>query len=829
MTSLLQNIISKTKKKPTIVNANSQYVICTYWWGRNNLNGNTARPCMSFYEEYVLSTVKCITELFFSDPSLIMGKNVQSIILESPKFHNVIANFAKVYRDTIYIKFGLLTNEYKANTTQTAEQAEEKRMKAIMPKLKKLQKNAKTSKYYVFRPYNEVEEILREIALKIIDLNKTNLYSLIKTYIKSKLVIDTFLKAKKNTTPTSASSKLDAKKSQLTLEYIKQLTKSKTKYMDSIKAVLKQKGRYEILGKVFENSNIYDILNTYFRYLEPVRFERMIRHWESECARNHCNYLSVEYPEFAKPGGYQMAINAKPLFIKKALELCGNRGVLYIDGDMYIRKYPSIFDIKNVDFMARGWSIDPRANDRFLESILYDPYTFETSGGTMFFSQSLEAKKLIDAWIDESDNPKQAGKADDRILSLVFNTKKFLLNVNIIQLPIEYLWLTMSYDEHVLEHVYDWDKETMESTILIEHPECLTSEDTASGAGASSDRTPAYYNFLSNEETFNPVSEEAYEFLMFPNKKMTEEFEPYHEFMSRTKYILDWNPKLIDAELVDPENPTNNKKPLYITNYEDKFGDRNEIVKANMKMVQSELDNNYLKKHLNLVPNEYGFIELDEHQIPGSEYQIAMIISLLSKGYNIIYKPTNPNPIQEPYPQSYESLLMRQNTNLEFVFYPIMNQMKHHLKPVINFTQPMLFRSSENPMLIHVLSMFANFKDFSKYFEKGAYHIMSRIRIGYVFKPKNRSVTASKMVGGSMDQMEESDKHFIQEYENGFDIMYGDMMAKKFPKTPSSPNNKSKSKRTPSSNKTISNKTPSPNTTRSNRISSPNKSRSNHK
>lgn len=38
------------------------------------------------------------------------------------------------------------------------------------------------------------------------------------------------------------------------------------------------------------------------------------------------------------PGGYQMAINAKPLFIKKALDLCGGRGCLYIDGDMFVNK-----------------------------------------------------------------------------------------------------------------------------------------------------------------------------------------------------------------------------------------------------------------------------------------------------------------------------------------------------------------------------------------------------------------------------------------------------------------------------------------------------------
>jgi hypothetical protein len=64
----------------------------------------------------------------------------------------------------------------------------------------------------------------------------------------------------------------------------------------------------------------------------------------------------------------------------------------------YGRKYPIIFDMRDVDFMARGWWIDPRSSWKMLESIMYDPYTFETSGGTMFFSQSRESKILIQKW-----------------------------------------------------------------------------------------------------------------------------------------------------------------------------------------------------------------------------------------------------------------------------------------------------------------------------------------------------------------------------------------------------------------------------------------------
>ena len=141
--------------------------------------------------------------------------------------------------------------------------------------------------------------------------------------------------------------------------------------------------------------NIFDILNDKLRFLQPIKFEEMIKNWEIECFHNKCNYLAIEYPEFAEKGGYQLAINAKPNFIKKAIELCYPRAVLYIDGDMFIRKYPMLFDMDDVDFMARGWWMDPRGSD-FNKSISYDPYMFETSGGIMYFSQSNNSKFLVD-------------------------------------------------------------------------------------------------------------------------------------------------------------------------------------------------------------------------------------------------------------------------------------------------------------------------------------------------------------------------------------------------------------------------------------------------
>jgi hypothetical protein len=138
---------------------------------------------------------------------------------------------------------------------------------------------------------------------------------------------------------------------------------------------------------------------------QPMIFETMIGKWEEACKAANCNYLSVEYPEFTInwPKFYQSAINAKPMFIKKALESCGGRGILYVDGDMLVHKYPKIFDLQNVDIMAHGWGSDPRTNIRFKTWQCYDPYIFETSGGTMFYANTPAAIRTLDDWNTENN------------------------------------------------------------------------------------------------------------------------------------------------------------------------------------------------------------------------------------------------------------------------------------------------------------------------------------------------------------------------------------------------------------------------------------------
>lgn len=764
--SQLVQIINNTVKTPTIVNDTSNFVVVTYWWGRNNLNQNTARPCIAFYEDLIRKVIKFFIDMINTVTKDIQNKDAIPVIItnilkgykEDKKtlpYVRLISRNATSYMNSIY--------EYCNIDNRLTEQEKNEKALAILEKLKS---TGKTPQDFEFKDRTYVENILFLIIKYVILSNETEIIQLY-------LINDEILKLQKQFVETREQEQdYSILKSQ-----IKEIQDKKNSINNKIKANLRVKKNHDessgFSDPKYNNTNIFDILNMELRYLNPLKFEQMIDKWENACRIMNCNFLSVEYPEFAQPGGYQMAINAKPLFIKKALELCGNRGVLYIDGDMYIRKYPGIFDMKDVDFMARGWWIDPRSSWKMDESITYDPYTFETSGGTMFFSQSHESKILADKWITESAKPYNVGKADDRILSLIFNTNKFLCNMKIIQLPIEYLWLTLDYDERLLELLYDYDVTRMTETIFIEHPECLTSEDTAAGAGASNDRTPKFYSFLEN---LNAVSELFHEYIFFPDKEMTNAFKSYLDYMKNVTYLDDGNEELVKKGFVDKLNPTNNEQPLYIINYDDRYGNKkyvsdpevtiNQVADINLERAQ-----NMNIEGLNLITAGDNMVEIQNTDNSINDVKmIALIIKLLNQGKYVIYNPVNKPGYDARYYDTLKSKLELYKS-LEFVFVPEIKSYDFgdFFKPAIKTNMPMLFGPG-NDILVKSLSMFLSLDDLSEYINNGSYEIISRLRIGYIFPSKNIQPLGNQITsGGGLNE-------YMDDYENGLEDMYGNKM-----------------------------------------------------
>jgi hypothetical protein len=336
----------------------------------------------------------------------------------------------------------------------------------------------------------------------------------------------------------------------------------------------------------------------------PIKYEEMIESWVNACRKNKCNFLAEEYPEFAVKGGYQHAINFKPYFIDLALQSAYPRGVLYIDGDMKIRVYPGICDIKDIDYMARGWNTDPRpggwkAHGKFC----FDPYVFEMSGGTMFFGNTRHGRNLLKVW--QRETSKHPGKADDRILSMAIMLQKMLLSLSTLQLPIEYLWLDMDYDDYL-----DEGEDYKRKNISISHPECLTGEDRASSEGAAANRYPRSYDRYVSNYLFCDW-DEIYEYLQFEDKSQVIPFKPYLNFLD-------------DHGVVD------------IYPFAKKYGPYNNVAKKNASLLES-IKLTVPDKLVIVSPHVYQTVSL--HKVESEREAIVTILKYILNGQHVVYVP----------------------------------------------------------------------------------------------------------------------------------------------------------------------------------------------
>lgn len=482
---------------------------------------------------------------------------------------------------------------------------------------------------------------------------------------------------------------------------------------------------------------------------QPIRYEVMINRWIEMCKKVGCNYLVEEFPEFAKPGMYQHAINAKPLFIKAALDACSkgksyktlegektgeygidtnnqnekivyeqgkvleidaslssnnstkSRAVLYIDGDMLIKKYPALFDIENVDFMARGWNIDPRSSDNYqnVEYICYDQYVFETSGGTMYFGNTKGAREILDVWHLTSSQPINSGKADDRILSLVFNDYAMLVKYNVIQLPIEYLWLTDIYgtkDDKPWGHV---DHEHYVEAI-IEHPACLTGEERATDQGAAFDRQPdGYAEKIDEQNKCNRIYGKWYPDVFFadlPNEPININTQPAVQSINPRVAASATFAKYIKYLSEEAQVEHDHDQFPITTQTEQDIANMTTLIKTNTQGLA-----------------DIGTISTSNRQLPiaivykNEDIEISQILGHLVKGTDVIYVPestvTNCDGIMRRMIES----LIESCSDMEFVGYNVAKEKPNHMhlyQPFLSRKCPLFFSHSSR-VLRYLLAM----------------------------------------------------------------------------------------------------------------------------
>ena len=248
---------------------------------------------------------------------------------------------------------------------------------------------------------------------------------------------------------------------------------------------------------------------------ENKTYDQLADRLINDCIKNKCNFFIAEIPEFAVPGGYQKAINYKPEFLINFIQNVMPSHLtkaVYIDTDMSINKFPSLFNMKGYDFMGYNWNFEPRTMYNVFPIDCYDPYILHTSGGLLMFAKNNLALGLLNSWNDMvKRNP---GKAEDRMLSIPFNDKDMIVKLRCFWLPDEYFWLPYFYeyddqfyaekkyqsdfkkrgihfsknytDEMSMNDFFDFKKKDM----VITHPEMLTSEEMAAKQGADLNRVP---------------------------------------------------------------------------------------------------------------------------------------------------------------------------------------------------------------------------------------------------------------------------------------------------------------------------------------------------
>jgi hypothetical protein len=100
---------------------------------------------------------------------------------------------------------------------------------------------------------------------------------------------------------------------------------------------------------------------------------------------------------------------------------------------------------------------------------------------------------------------------------------------------------------------------------IIEHPACLTSEDTAT-AGTTTNRTPVGYDeAIYDHQKCDTYGGVFYEYIFFPTERMVSTFGPYLQYMRRAVHH-------------------ETKQPLYkVVSFADKYGEFNPTAQKNFE------------------------------------------------------------------------------------------------------------------------------------------------------------------------------------------------------------------------------------------------------
>jgi hypothetical protein len=302
-------------------------------------------------------------------------------------------------------------------------------------------------------------------------------------------------------------------------------------------------------------------------------YKELAECWEANCKKFNLDFIAVYMPRF-EGANYQDSINFKPQFIIQMIKKY-KRPVVYLDLDITILKNPKFFFNKpDIDLMFVNWNSDKRITGTS------DPFTLETAGFVYYFSDSKQSLTLLNHWNKKLKMRK--GKADDRVLAMVFHETRALLWCRVNWLPIEYYYVPQFYDLPGLK-----------KKAVIGHLNDFTSEEEAFAFGSSRNRIPANYKLA------NIVRDRSQEWKCLREFKFKFKFgfETSTEILSLKSFKPDdvlkhWSYKMQPILLV---NPSSSRKRLKLTKTDVQNYDLIMVIKSKskshvMKCVQVTFD-----------------------------------------------------------------------------------------------------------------------------------------------------------------------------------------------------------------------------------------------
>jgi uncharacterized protein with PIN domain len=263
-----------------------------------------------------------------------------------------------------------------------------------------------------------------------------------------------------------------------------------------------------------------------------------------------------------------------------------------------------------------------------------------------------------------------------------------LLTATTIQLPFEYLWLSMDYDEEINRKFYKRNE------ITVEHPACLTSEDRASSLGAAKNRVPPNYDRnITNKVKCNTKFGDFYEYIFFEHKDQLKVMDTY------IKWLKGHN-------------------VLKFTPYAKKYGKYNSVAKHTNDLAKS-IDFQTDKKIV-LLTHDSEFkmrAEQDGDVAVGIHYLnkdniLATVCKYMKAGQSVIYVPKDATKSQ------LKKVITQIDGQVEFITRNINTDQRHYKKEFILKTDrnyPMYFNANSHIMyqlleisgdLNHVQSIF---------------------------------------------------------------------------------------------------------------------------